>query len=98
VKQYYLSINSTVYHVAHPRIPATVLDQVEHGGWIEVRFEKPVSFSMNPYRENEHIWKCSSNLLYPSSKEAYYNSWAVTRNHHGIIKRVLNWVYYKIRG
>lgn len=66
-------INTTWYHVAHPKIAATVVSP--RGDKFLLRFEEPVRFSGNPQAGLRVEWVCDPKLLFESTHEAFANSW-----------------------
>lgn len=68
-------MGDTVYHIAHPEIPATVTDRnsIKIPGdapYIEVVFSEPVRFLGNSWRGSESRWLCSKKLLFLSQEKA----------------------------
>jgi len=59
-----------VYHVAHPDVMGLVLP-LPRKEWTKVWFTKPVSFNGNNSGQyNRRYWTCTTNLLWPTSREA----------------------------
>jgi len=69
------TVGSTVYHVAHPTIPARVLKILplcDYGlHTVFVQFDQSVAFSGNPGRGRSEFWVCNPELLYDSEAEAF---------------------------
>lgn len=58
-----------VYHVANPHVRGVVVGPCEFG--TAVLFDEPVTFP--GHFRTDRYWECSTNLLFPSSAEAWRN-------------------------
>lgn len=80
--------NNLVFHVAHPTIPAILIEgeglNLDSPASVGVFFLQKVEFSMNSIRGASHVWSCSRNLLYKTAEEALK---AHNPNHNSGLKR-----------